>query len=143
MKIAVINGSNLNLLGQRDPEKYGYFTLGDIELNLKKEFPELTFDFFQSNIEGEIVNKIQACESDAVGLIINPGGYGHTSVSIRDALSELIIPKIEVHLSHLVNRENFRQNLLTASACNGYICGFKHLSYFASVYLLLKILETK
>lgn len=143
MMITVINGANLNLLGKRDPNEYGSFTLNEIENELRKEFPDLLFDFFQSNVEGDIINKIQKCDGLVDGLIINPGGYAHTSVAIRDSLSELKIPKIEVHLSQLLNREEFRQILLTASACDGFISGFKHLGYSAAVFLLLKILQIK
>ncbi|HMU42134.1 MAG TPA: type II 3-dehydroquinate dehydratase [Ignavibacteriaceae bacterium] len=143
MKIVVINGPNLNFLGERDPERYGSLTLKVIEDKLRAEFPDHFFDFFQSNIEGELVNKIQDCQIDADGLIINPGGYAHTSVAIGDALSLLKIPKVEVHLSHLVNRESFRQTLITASSCDGYLSGFKHFSYIAAAYLLIKISGSK
>jgi len=143
MNIAVINGPNLNLLGERDPEMYGSLSIKVIEENLRNEFPDLLFDFYQSNIEGELVTKIQNCQLSADGLIINPGGYSHTSVAIRDALLSLKIPKVEVHLSHLVNRENFRQTLLTASSCDGYLSGFKHLGYIAAAYLLIKITGSK
>jgi 3-dehydroquinate dehydratase-2 len=143
MNIVVINGPNLNYLGERDPERYGSLSLKGIEDKLRTEFPDHFFDFYQSNIEGELVSKIQDCQIDADGLIINPGGYAHTSVAIRDALSLLKIPKVEVHLSHLVNRENFRQTLLTASACDGYLSGFKYLGYIAAAYLLIKISGSK
>ncbi|MCK9211475.1 MAG: type II 3-dehydroquinate dehydratase, partial [Ignavibacteriaceae bacterium] len=99
MKILVINGPNLNLLGKRDPLKYGAMTLESIENLVVSSFPEISFSFYQSNIEGEIVSKIQNTEKDFDGLIINPGGYAHTSVAIHDALVECKIPKIEVHLS--------------------------------------------
>lgn len=138
MKLIVINGPNLNMLGQRDPAKYGSYTLKDIETKLKTEFPEIDFSFYQSNIEGEIINEIQK-SSNYNGLIINPGGYAHTSVAIRDALEELKIPKIEVHLSHLAQRDEYRQVLLTAGACDGYISGFKEKSYSAAVYLIKKL----
>ena len=143
MNIVVINGPNLNFLGERDPEKYGSLSLKVIEDKLRTEFPDHFFDFFQSNMEGELVSKIQGCQSDADGLIINPGGYAHTSVVIKDALSLLKIPKVEVHLSHLVNRENFRLTLLTASSCDGYLSGFKHFGYIAAAYLLIKISGSK
>jgi len=135
MKIAVINGPNLNLLGKRDKDHYGGLTLEEINEMLCSEFKDIDFDFFQSNTEGSIINKLQAL-SGFDGLIINPGGYAHTSVSIRDTLQELDIPKIEVHLSNLASREEFRQILLTASVCDGYISGFKEKSYYAAVYLL-------
>lgn len=139
MKILVINGPNLNLLGKRDKNHYGVLTLESIEAVLKNEFAEIDFDFYQSNLEGELINKIQSAGDVYNGLIINPGGYGHTSVAIKDALEECKIPKIEVHLSHLANREEFRQTLITAKSCNGYISGFKENSYCAAVYLIKKI----
>jgi len=139
MKILVINGPNLNLLGKRDKDHYGVLTLESIEAVLKNEFAEIDFDFYQSNLEGELINKIQSAGDVYNGLIINPGGYGHTSVAIKDALEECKIPKIEVHLSHLANREEFRQTLITAKSCSGYISGFKENSYCAAVYLIKKI----
>lgn len=142
MKISVINGPNLNLLGKRDKDQYGINTLEEINSLLGSEFPEIDFDFFQSNTEGSIINKIQSL-SGFDGLIINPGGYAHTSVSIKDALAELDIPKIEVHLSNLAAREDYRQVLLTASVCDGYISGFKEKSYYAAVYLLKNKIEEK
>jgi 3-dehydroquinate dehydratase-2 len=143
MKILVINGPNLNMLGARDKQHYGSLTLKKIETLLKSEFPKIKLAFFQSNLEGEIVEKIQKSSNEFDGLMINPGGYAHTSVAIRDALSDSKIPKIEVHLSHLINRENFRQSLITASACDGYISGFKENSYIAGIFLLNKIIAEK
>jgi 3-dehydroquinate dehydratase II len=142
MKVAIINGPNLNLLGKRDKNHYGELTLEEIKSLLGSEFTDVEFDFFQSNTEGSIINKLQSL-SGFDGLIINPGGYAHTSVAIRDALAELEIPKIEVHLSNLAAREDFRQNLLTASVCEGYISGFKEKSYYAAVYLLKNKIEDK
>ncbi len=143
MRISVINGPNLSLLGKRDKNLYGQLSLNDILKNLKLQFSDIGFDFYQSNVEGEIINKIQSLAKDFEGLIINPGGYAHTSVAIKDALSDLNIPKIEVHLSNLAAREDYRQNLLTASVCNGYISGFKEKSYYAAVFLLKSIIAEK
>ncbi|MCH8326282.1 MAG: 3-dehydroquinate dehydratase [Bacteroidetes bacterium] len=143
MNILIINGPNLNLLGKRDVSKYGKLSLNDIEEKLKREFPSAGFTFFQSNHEGEIIDKIQNSESDFNAIVINPGGYAHTSVAIRDALAEVKLFKIEVHLSNLSKRENFRQNLITASACDGYISGFKEESYSAAVHLIEKYLNVK
>jgi 3-dehydroquinate dehydratase-2 len=136
MKILIINGPNLNLLGKRDKSFYGDLSLEKIEKVIRGQFTEFEFEFYQSNVEGEIINKIQSAEKIYNGVVINPGGYAHTSVAIRDALAELKIPKVEVHLSHLVNRENFRQSLITASGCDGYISGFKVDSYLAGIYLV-------
>lgn len=131
------------MLGKRDKGHYGKLSLSKIEKTLQKEFPQLKFTFYQSNVEGEIVNQIQNASNKFDGLLINPGGYAHTSVAIRDALEDCPIPKIEVHLSHLVKREAYRQNLITASACDGYISGFKEKSYLAGVYLLIKLIKGK
>lgn len=136
MRIAVINGPNLNLLGKRDKSLYGELTLEEIQSRLLTEFPDIEFDFYQSNHEGDIIGKIQSVSGNFDGLIINPGGYAHTSVAIKDALAETAIPKIEVHLSNLAAREDYRQNLLTASVCDGYISGFKEKSYYAAVVLI-------
>ena len=141
MKIIVLNGPNLNLLGKRDKKHYGSLSLENIEKKLRKEFPKTDFYFFQSNLEGELISQVQSSEKKFKGLIINPGGYAHTSVALRDALAECKLPKVEVHLSHLVNRESFRQNLITASGCDGYISGFKEYGYIAAVFLIEKLLE--
>jgi 3-dehydroquinate dehydratase II len=140
MKILVINGPNLNTTG-RDKKQYGSFSLTRLEDQMTTQFPDITFHFYQSNIEGEIINEIQGAREIYDGIIINPGGFAHTSVAIRDALEDTKIPKIEVHLSNLAAREDFRQILLTAGVCDGYISGFKELSYISAVYLLKKILE--
>lgn len=138
MKILILNGPNLNLLGNRDNKHYGDLSLDNLEEIIKKEFPKDKFTFFQSNMEGELIDQIQNSEKKFDALIINPGGYAHSSVAIRDALAEVSIQKIEVHLSHLAKREEFRQNLITATGCDGYISGFKEYSYFAAIYLIEK-----
>lgn len=143
MKILIINGPNLNLLGKRDKSFYGDLSLESIESIIRNEFNEYDFEFYQSNVEGEIINKIQSVEKNFNGLVINPGGYAHTSVAIRDALAELKLPKVEVHLSHLVNRESFRQTLITASGCDGYISGFKADSYLAGIFLINRIIKQR
>jgi 3-dehydroquinate dehydratase-2 len=143
MKILIINGPNLNLLGKRDKTIYGNLSLEKINTIIEKEFPKDKFTFYQSNAEGEIVNQIQRVQNKFDGIIINPGGYAHTSVAIRDALADCHLPRIEVHLSNLSGRENFRQVMLTASVCDGYVSGFKQNSYTAAVYLLHKIINIK
>jgi len=143
MKILIINGPNLNLLGKRDKTFYGNLSLEKINTIIEKEFPKDKFTFYQSNAEGEIVNQIQRVQNKFDGIIINPGGYAHTSVAIRDALADCHLPRIEVHLSNLSSRENFRQVMLTASVCDGYVSGFKENSYTAAVYLLRKIINNK
>ena len=136
MKILIINGPNLNLLGKRDKNLYGDLSLENLENKISTKFPQHKFTFFQSNIEGELINQIQSSEKQFNALIINPGGYAHSSVAMRDALAESPLPKIEVHLSHLAKREEFRQNLITATGCDGYISGFKENGYYAAIYLL-------
>ena len=141
MKVLILNGPNLNLLDKRSDEHYGSLSLNEIEVEVIKEFPDHQFEFFQSNHEGELINKIQSASKSFDALIINPGGYSHSSVAIKDALEICSIPKIEVHLSNLASRETFRHNMLTASSCNGYISGFREKSYLAAVYLLEKIIS--
>jgi 3-dehydroquinate dehydratase-2 len=141
MKIIVINGPNLNMLSRRDETKYSSLNLEQIIELLKQEFPTIEFSSFQSNIEGELVSVIQSADKNYDGIIINPGGYSHTSIAIMDALEICKIPKIEVHLSHLANREEYRQSLLTAKNTNGYISGFKENSYLAAAFLLKKLIK--
>ncbi|MFZ2322890.1 MAG: type II 3-dehydroquinate dehydratase [Ignavibacteriaceae bacterium] len=141
MKILILNGPNLNLLSKRSKEDYGIKDLQQIEAIVKNEYPEIDFTFYQSNLEGELVTHIQSADDIYDGLIINPGGYSHTSVAIHDALELCKIPKIEVHLSHLAKREDFRQNLITAKKTNGYISGFSENGYLAAIYLIKKILN--
>lgn len=141
MRILVINGPNLNMIPKRDETIYSAFSIEQIIALLEKEFPTVEFTSFQSNIEGEIVTKVQETELGFDGLIINPGAYSHTSIAIMDALEICKIPKIEVHLSHLANREDYRQNLLTAKSTNGYISGFKEDSYLAAAYLLVRLIS--
>jgi len=141
LKILVINGPNLNLLGKRDKNHYGEFSLEMLEEYLNKEFPYNNFTFFQSNNEGEMIDQIQSAPVKFDALIINPGGYAHSSVAIRDALAELKIPKVEVHLSHLAKREDYRQTLITATGCDGYISGFRENSYLGAVHIIEKIVK--
>ena len=138
MKILVINGPNLNMLGKRDPSQYGSFSLEDLEKKIRSEFPDIEFSFFQSNLEGEIITEIQRAPERFDGIIINPGGYTHTSVAIKDALELITIPKIEVHLSSVSSREDYRQTMITTQSVDGYISGFKEYSYIAAIYLLQK-----
>ncbi len=129
-KIMVINGPNLNLLGIRDKGVYGELSLGEINRKLEKHGARLGYaiEFFQSNIEGEIVNALQNAR-DCVGVIINPGGYSHTSVAIRDAIEAIGVPVIEVHISNIYKREEFRRQSVTATACLGQIAGLGWCGY--------------
>ncbi len=141
MKILVLNGPNVNRIPERNSELYGSANLEQIEKWLIEEFPKHEFKFYQSNIEGELISKVQASVNNFDALIINPGGYSHTSVALKDTLEFCKIPKVEVHLSNLAAREDFRQKMVTASSCEGYISGFKEISYFAAVYTLEKLVS--
>ena len=133
-----MNGPNLNMLGKREPETYGHETLEDLYKLLQKTFPSYVFSFFQSNHEGEIIEQIHELvhQPEQEGLIGNFGAFTHTSVAIRDALSMLKIPKVEVHISNIHARESFRHNSLTAGACNGVIAGFGFQSYVLGIRAL-------
>ena len=122
MKILILNGPNLNLLGTREPKIYGTVSMADFLENLKEKFPEDEILFFQSNVEGEIINRLQ--EDDYEALIINPAAYTHYSYAIADCLRNIQKPKIEVHISNIYAREEFRQKSVTAAHCNGVISGF-------------------
>ncbi len=141
MKILIMNGPNINLLNKRPDENYGSLSLKEIEEIINKEFRSHKIQYFQSNHEGELIDKIQNADNFFNGLIINPGGYSHTSVAIRDALEICSIPKVEVHISNLASRETFRSIMLTASSCDGYISGFREKGYLAAIYLLEKIIS--
>ena len=131
MKILVINGVNMNMLGVREPEKYGHKTLKDIEKELYSLSFELGVDIetYQSNIEGEIVEKIQSALNVFDGIVINPAAYTHTSIAIRDAISAVSIPTVEIHMTNIHAREDFRQKSLIAPVCVAQISGFGTDSY--------------
>jgi len=134
-KIIILNGPNLNLLGEREKTQYGSFTLKEIEVNCK-DFANgngIILSMFQSNIEGEIIEEIQKSRSEQHGLIINAGGYTHTSVSIHDALKILKIPIIELHISNIYNREEFRHKSLISKVAKGIICGFGANGYIMAL----------
>lgn len=139
MRILILNGPNLNLLSHRDKHLYGGKDFNEILNDLQKSFPDFNFSYFQSNVEGELITKIQQASNTFDGLLINPGGFAHTSVAIKDALELCKIPKVEVHLSNLAKREEFRQTLLTASSCDGYISGFKEVGYFLAVNAIVML----
>jgi 3-dehydroquinate dehydratase-2 len=129
MNISIINGPNLNLLGKREPEKYGNLSFDDYLISLKKSFPEITFEYFQSNIEGELINEIQLKGFSADGIILNAGGYTHTSVAIADAIASVKSPVIEVHITNIAAREDFRRTSIIGRSCAGSITGFGLDSY--------------
>lgn len=143
MKILLINGPNLNLLGTREPEKYGNTTLNDIECHLKEvaKSKSVILECTQSNIEGEIINKIQEAKNIFDGIILNAGGYTHTSVAIRDAISSVQIPVVEIHLTNIHAREEFRHTSLIAPVCIGQIAGFGAYSYDLGLQAILNYLN--
>ena len=142
-KIIIVNGPNLNLLGEREKNQYGNITLKDIENNCN-EFAaknNIKLSFYQSNIEGELVNEIQKSRNSQDGIIINAGGYTHTSVAIHDALKILKIPIIELHISNVYNREEFRHKSLLSKVAKGVICGFGADGYLLSLQAIKKFLN--
>ncbi|MGH2644322.1 MAG: type II 3-dehydroquinate dehydratase, partial [Chitinophagaceae bacterium] len=122
-KIAIINGPNLNLLGKREPGIYGSTSFEEYFEKLKREYSETTFTYFQNNVEGEIVNYLHQVGFDYDGILLNAGGYTHTSVAIRDAIAAINTPVIEIHISNVFAREEFRHTSLIAPKCIGSICG--------------------
>ena len=143
MNIVIINGPNLNLLGEREPKIYGKETLKSIEKKCKEHAKKnkIKIDFFQSNIEGEIVTKIQKSRAKFDGLIINAAAFTHTSVAILDALNLVKIPKIEIHISNIFHREEFRHKSLISGAVNGLICGLGSYGYILSIDAIKKIIK--
>ena len=144
-KIIILNGPNLNLLGEREKNEYGTFTLKDIEkisLDFAKK-NKIDLSFFQSNIEGEIVDEIQKSRNKYNGVIINAGGYTHTSVAIHDALKILKIPIIELHISNIYNREEFRHKSLVSKVAKGVICGFGIDGYLMALEAMIKFLKNE
>ena len=122
-KILIINGPNLNLLGRRENTIYGDLSFDEYLKTLILKYTNVTIEYFQSNVEGELINKIQSCINNFDGIVINPGAYGHTSIGIADAISAINIPSIEVHISNIYARENFRHFTLLGAKCSGSISG--------------------
>jgi 3-dehydroquinate dehydratase-2 len=143
MKILLINGANLNMLGVREPEKYGQKKLSDIEkeLSVLAEEKSVDLDFYQSNHEGEIVDKIQKSLGVYDGILINAGGYTHTSVVIRDAIASVNIPAVEIHMTNIYSRETFRHNSLLSGVCIAQVTGFGEDSYKLALEGLIKYLS--
>ena len=141
-KIIIINGPNLNLLGNRETDIYGKTTLAEIEQLAKNKANELNLNlkFCQSNSESEIIDLIHKAQNDFDGLIINPAAYTHTSIALLDALKAISKPKIEIHLSNIYNREDYRKTSVTATGVDGIICGFGSLSYILAIEALNSLL---
>ncbi|WP_368029483.1 type II 3-dehydroquinate dehydratase [Arcobacter sp. s6] len=142
MKIAVIQGPNLNMLGIREQHIYGPMSLDQIHEQLKGAAAQngVEVEFFQSNLEGEIVDRIQECLGTVDGIMINPAAYSHTSIAIKDALSAVAMPVVEVHISNIYKREEFRQKSITASASTGVISGFGPFGYHMGLIALMQII---
>jgi 3-dehydroquinate dehydratase-2 len=143
-KVLVLHGPNLNLLGTREPEVYGRVTLAEIDADLRAAARRLDLDLdsFQSNHEGALIDRVQAARNDAAAIVINPGGYTHTSVALRDALAGVGLPVIEVHLSNLAAREEFRHRSLLAPVCVGQITGLGAFGYRLALEAAIHVLKT-
>lgn len=142
MKFQIINGPNLNLLGKREPEKYGNVSFEDYLKTLRGSYPEIKIDYYQSNIEGEIINKIHETGFGYDGIILNAGGYTHTSVSIADAVAAVNSPVIEVHITNISAREGFRHNSIVGRYCTGSIIGLGLFGYRLAIDALIEIVRS-
>lgn len=138
-KIQIINGPNLNLLGRREPGVYGSRNFDDYLEELRAKYPDVQLDYFQSNHEGDLIDCIHACGFEADGIILNAGAYTHTSIALHDALRAVTAPAVEVHISNVHAREEFRHHSLISAACRGVICGFGLDSYRLAVEALINL----
>lgn len=138
MKLLIINGANLNLLGTREPDKYGSSSFDEYLGILRKRYPEIDIEFYQSNIEGEIINELHRVGFTYDGIILNAGGYTHTSVAIGDAIASVKAPVVEVHITNIAAREEFRHTSLVGRFCTGTIAGFGLDSYRLAVEALIE-----
>ena len=129
MRIQIINGPNINLLGKREPSIYGSVTFEDFLIELRANYPDVEISYYQSNTEGELIDKIQETGFDVDGIILNAGAYTHTSNALQDAIRAVTSPVVEVHISNVHARESFRHKSMIAAACKGVICGFGLKSY--------------
>ncbi|MFD1550615.1 type II 3-dehydroquinate dehydratase [Putridiphycobacter roseus] len=143
MQILVLNGPNLNLLGKREPSVYGAKSFEDFYVELGEKFPAIQLNYLQSNLEGDLVTSIQNLANKFDGIVLNAGGYTHTSVAIRDAISATNIPVIEVHISNVTNRESFRHQSYITPVCAGLIMGFGLESYTLGVQALCQLIQNK
>ena len=136
--ILVLNGPNLNLLGAREPEKYGHTTLEELKVKLQRGFPDVQLSFYQSNHEGDLIDRLhQAYESGTSGVVVNPGAYTHTSVALRDAIKAIDLPVVEVHISNIHARESFRHFSYLAPVCAGQISGLGIEGYSLAIRWLV------
>ena len=137
MKILIVNGPNLNLLGRREPGIYGQTSFDDLLPQLRQRYPDIEIDYFQSNIEGMLIDKMQEVGFDFDGIVLNAGAYTHTSVALHDCIRSIKAPVIEVHISNVHQREEFRHKSMISSACRGVICGFGLDSYRLAIEALI------
>jgi len=144
-KIIIINGPNLNLLGNREKDIYGKYSLDEIKLQVEKKCIELSLDCFfcQSNNEGDLIDFVQSAVNEFDGIVINPAAFTHTSVALLDALRTVSKPKIEIHLSNIYTREDYRKKSITSEGVNGLICGFGTLSYILAVEAINELINNK
>lgn len=138
-KIMILNGPNLNLLGRREPEIYGYVSFETYFQSLKKAFPAIQLDYCQSNHEGVLIDTLQAADNDYDGVVLNPGGYAHTSIALADCIRAISVPVVEVHISDISKREPYRQHSFTAEACRTCIMGKGLEGYALAVRELLGV----
>ena len=144
MKILVLNGPNLNLLGRRQPEHYGNWTLADIEKRVRASFPNAELEFAQRNGEGQLIDCLhKAAEDEVDGIVFNPGAYSHTSVALRDAIAAIEPPVVEVHISNIYARDAFRHHSLLAPVCRGQMSGFGPDVYRLGIFALLASADTQ
>ena len=141
MWIQIINGPNINLLGKREPSIYGSISFEDYLAELRAKYPEVQIDYYQSNIEGELIDKIQQVGFDADGIILNAGAYTHTSIALQDAIRAVKSPVVEVHISNVHAREAFRHVSMISCACLGVICGFGLNSYRLALEALADVIK--
>lgn len=137
MKIAIINGPNLNLLGKREPDVYGNQTFDEYYQSLQQQYPQVQFSYFQSNVEGELINELHRVGFEYDGILFNPGGYTHTSVAIGDAIAAIKSPVIEIHISNVHAREDFRKISHVSAKCKGTISGLGMMVYKLAVEALV------
>ena len=137
-RIEIINGPNLNLTGQRQPEIYGTVTMEQMVAGLRERFPQVEIGYYQSNVEGEIINRLHEVGFSADGIVLNAGGYSHTSVAIHDAIAAITSPVIEVHISNIFAREEYRRHSLLSDVCRGVVCGLGLEGYRFAVESFLK-----
>ena len=140
MTIQIINGPNLNLLGKREPSIYGAMTFETYLEQLRDKYPDIKINYYQSNIEGELINQMQKTGFDCDGIVLNAGAYTHTSIALHDCIRSLKAPVVEVHISNVHQREEFRHHSMISSACKGVICGFGLDSYRLAIEAIKNLL---